>query len=202
MALIVMHVANTLAHCEPTLRLGTVSMPTFPVNLERSGLIDTGKRRPSLQTNVYEPQLFIDKVVIQDALRHFRGYEVGPTVAICQLESRTNFPDAEYADQTLYDRVQPQLLFGPGIFVDATRKILIGPFVFDGVVLGMIHQTVRPFRTDTLQKLISANLQLVVHKAFELRFPTDRQMPLEDHSIETGQNPRNEAGKMVGETRY
>src|ERR1700685_1900983 len=42
MALIVMHVADTLAHRKPTLRLGTVPMPTFPVNLERSGLIDDG----------------------------------------------------------------------------------------------------------------------------------------------------------------
>ena len=53
-----------------------------------------------------------------------------------------------------------------------------------------------------LQEVGPSDFQRVIDEALELGGTTDRQMPLEDDPVKTGQNPGDQAGKLDEERAY
>lgn len=166
------------------------------------GIHLTGERRPGLQANVHQPQFAIDEVVVQDALRHIPPNETWPILAAAELERRTTLHHAQDANQPFEDRRHVQLLFGPGILVDVAGTILPDPAIFLSEELGMPDDFLRPPRRNLVHEVATAHFQAIIDEVLEFISPTDGQMPLEDNSVKTGQNPGDEAGKFDDERAY
>jgi hypothetical protein len=160
------------------------------------------ERRPRLQANVHEPQFLVEVVVVEDALRHRPRSEARTPVAGGEFERAARLHDAEHADQSVGERRIVESLPGPGVFVDRTGMELVTPTGSFGRALGVLDQTIRPTRRDRLEELGPSHLQDAVDEPLELVDAADREIAFDNHPVEAGENPGDEAGEFGGEGGY
>jgi hypothetical protein len=160
------------------------------------------ERRPSLQADVHDSQVAVVEVVIQNTLRHFPQHEARAVLSGSQFEGRASFHDAQNTNQPLAHRMPIALLFSPGVLVDLAGFILPSSAALPCELLGVLDQAFGPFRAKKSQEIGTPHLQNVINELLKLGRPTDWQMALKNYAVKTGENPRNEPGKLGNKRRY
>ena len=149
-----------------------------------------------------EAELRIEEVVVEHALSAGLRDESRPTVARHEYERIAGFQGAEDANESGFDALFADQLFGPMVLLERTVAIEIGVASLGGDGASVFDEAVAVLRSNDFDEVAASHLEDVIDET--LQFPRGRhgQMPLEDHPVKTMQGADDEAGKLGQKPPY
>ena len=176
---------------------GGVQLPGQPVVAVDVDL--GGEGEPGLHAHVPEPELRVEEVVVQDALRPAGEGEPGPAVAVAELDGAAGLLAAEDADEALAEAALADLLLHEVFLAVAALEVDVGGAVAGGEVLGVVDEEFGLFLHEG-QEIFTLNAEGMIDEAVEVGLARERQVSPEDHSIRAGEDG-DEGGGELGEER-
>ena len=131
-------------------------------------------RSPGLQADMDQAQLFIEKVVVEDALPPRHGHEARPRRGEFEGKRIAGFHGAQDADEAAVDALFAQDFLGPLVLAKGTRAIEKSPVGFAGPTLGVSDERIGVLGRQDLDEMVTSNAEEVIDEAFQLGRPSQR----------------------------
>ncbi len=147
-----------------------------------------------------QAEITILEVIVEHPLRHVSANETWLPLTGSQLIGRTGFLHAEDTNESFLNLVSFAQAFGPGVFVESALVIGVRAFQDFRLMLSILDKFIRPKGSMMFDKFRPRKPQVVVDKPLKLLSIADGKMPLEDHTIKTGERVTKKTG-MLGEKR-